>query len=329
MVNLIILFLLKYCLAVPKYSWEFKSFFNYQYPFDAILNIAYPSSIAYYYITIVPPKTNYSFYGRFLCENVYESSLTVYNSNGLINENFPSINTYNNNKYNKYIVDNTQNEINYVLQRFYVNLDYYTESDLIDNLFKVYNDNNIVPKINSDIRNFYSKMVYNPLETFISWIAPSSNHSYSDFYFPGEFNGLFPDQNHYYLISTPGIFQAFKIKGFFNPEKKFPFIDFTTVNQKKVSTDNGLPFYEFLNDKGYYEIYILSSEVDENIILNLAPKAKILKWNSDNTNRALIFRLIDYTNLGIANITQKLTPKETKDAMHGFYPEIEILNIKI
>ena len=88
-------------------------------------------------------------------------------------------------------------------------------------------------------------MVYNPLETFISWIAPSSNHSYSDFYFPGEFNGLFPDQNHYYLISTPGIFQAFKIKGFFNPEKKFPFIDFTTVNQKKVSTDNGYLFMNF------------------------------------------------------------------------------------
>ena len=35
-----------------------------------------------------------------------------------------------------------------------------------------------------------------------------------------------------------------------------------------------------------------------------------MKWNSDNTNRALIFRLIDYTNLGIANITQKLTPQE-------------------
>ncbi len=307
-----------------KNSWILKSNFNYNCPYNSYLNLAYPASIAYYYITIIPPNSNYSFIGKFLEENVYESSLTVYTSNGLLDNDFKSISTYYSKGLINYNVYNNNLGVLYMLQRFYVNLDYYSEEDLVDNLFNVYDNdiNSFLPILDDNKRNFYSEMLYMPLETLISWISPESENNYSGFYLPGKFTGLFPDSNHYYLISTPGKFKIFKISGYFKPENKFPYVDFITVNQNNVSTDNGLPFYEFLKKDNTYEIYVTSDNIDENIIYNIDPHANILKWRPFNDYKAVIFRIIDYSRFGISNSTGPLTPDETKKMMRKFYPKI-------
>ena len=73
-----------------KYSWVLKSNFNYNKPNQAILNIAYPASIAYYFVTIIPANSNYTFQGKFLNKDIYELSLTVYSSDGNINYDYQS-----------------------------------------------------------------------------------------------------------------------------------------------------------------------------------------------------------------------------------------------
>ena len=128
---IVILIFLLFCIVKSQdYSWVLISNFNYNNPHKAILNIAYPASIAFYYITIVPPENNYSFEGEFLKKDVYESSLTVYNSNGLTDPDFKSINTFNTNDKVIYNVNNEKVDLLYVLQRFYINLDIYDEDDI-------------------------------------------------------------------------------------------------------------------------------------------------------------------------------------------------------
>ena len=312
-----------------KYSWVLKSNFNYNKPNQAILNLAYPASIAYYFITIIPPASNYTFQGKFLDKDIYELSLTVYNSDGNVNYDYESINTYNTDNYVNYTVCNSHFDVLYVLQRFYINLDVYNENDMIDNLFDVYDNNNefYLTKLSKGKRDYYSEMLYKPIQTLISWVAPVSNKTFSEFYLPGIFTGLFPDTNHYYLSAIPGIFKLFKVTGYFLPEKKFPYVDFITVDQHTVSTDNGIPYYSFLKPDNTYEFYVATHDVDDNIILKLDPDAIILKWNNNNKNKVLIFRMIDYTSIGIANYSGPLSPKETKEIMYRFYPQIIPLDI--
>lgn len=312
-----------------KYSWILKSNFNYNKPNQAFLNLAYPASIAYYYITIVPPNSNFTFQGKFLNKDIYELSLTVYKSDGNINHDYKSINTYNTNSFVNYSVCNTNYDVLYVLQRFYINLDVYNENDMIDNLFDVYDNKNhfYLTKIDKAKRDYYSEMLYKPLQTLISWISPSANKTFSKFFLPGDFTGLFPDSNHYYLSSSPGIFNLFKVTGYFSPEIRFPYIDFITVDQNTVSTDNGIPFYKFLKADNTYNLYISTYDIDDEIIYKIDPEAMILKWNKNNHNKILIFRIIDYTDIGIANNTGPLSPKETKEIMYKFYPEITPIDI--
>lgn len=325
----ILTFLLFYIVKSQDYSWILISNFNYNKPHKAILNVAYPASIAFYYITVIPPGSNYSFEGEFLKKDVYESSLTVYNSNGLTDPDFNSINTFNTNDKVIYNVNNEKLDLLYILQRFYINLDIYDEDDMINNLFEVYDNKKekYLKTVTKEKRYYYSSMIYRPLQTFISWISPRSNSTFSQFYLPGVPTGLFPDTNHYYLRSTPGIFNLFKVTGYFVPEKRFPYIDFITTNQLNVSTDNGIPFYEFLKDDNTYEIYVSTHKVSDKDILKIDKNAKILRWRYDNDCKSLIFRLIDYTNYGLANATGPLTPNETRNLMNGFYPKIEIIDI--
>ncbi len=318
-----------YLVLASDFSWTLESNFNYKSPENAILNIAYPSSIAYYYITIIPPITNYSFIGKFLKKNVFESSLTVYNSNGLINNNYDSINNYNTKNYISYDIYNYNYEVKYVIQRYYVNLDIYSETDLITNLFKVYDSTNNIYlyPLEQSKRIFLSMTLSQPLETLISSITPVSNDTFSKFYLPGQFKGLFPDKNHYYLISSPGNFKLLKVYGYFYPDEKFPYIDFITINQNNISTDNGLPFYKFLNYNYYYEIYISTADISNDYIYSIDPTANIIKWLPENNNKGLIFRMINYNNYGIPNATGPLTPEETEEKMDGYYPKIEVLDI--
>ena len=311
------------------YCWILNANFNYLKPRESMLNLAYPASIAYYFITIVPPNSNYSFQGEFLKENIYELSLTVYDSDGIIDTDFQSVNTFNSKGYIDYNVLNNHFDVLYVLQRFYINLNIYDEDDMIDNLFQVYDNKNdfYLTFLTKEKRDYYSEMIYKPLQTLISWIAPNSNKTFSEFSLKGDFTGLFPDTNHYYLSCAPGLFVLFEVSGYFLPSNEFPYIDFITVNQKSVSTDNGIPFYEFLKKNNTYKIYVSTHDVQDKTIYNIDPNAIILKWDKDNHDKVLIFRIIDYTNIGIANATGPLTPQESKKMMKKFYPEIVPIEI--
>ena len=118
-------------------SWQINSYFDYRYPENSVLNVAYPSSIAYYYVSVIPPYSNYNLNGFFLDKNVFEVSLTVYFGNGFINYDYKPLNTYINKNRIDYNIT-TDNNFLYVIQRYYVNLDYYDSSDLINNLLNVY-----------------------------------------------------------------------------------------------------------------------------------------------------------------------------------------------
>tara|TARA_B100001248_G_scaffold209503_1_gene163638 strand:- start:96 stop:1109 length:1014 start_codon:yes stop_codon:yes gene_type:complete len=307
-------------------SWVLNSYFNYKEPNDSILNIAYPSAIAYYFITIIPPSSKYLFTGKFLEKQMYESSLTVYNQDGSLNNNFTSINTFNTLNVN-YSVDNNSSDFSFVFQRFYGNMDYYSKEDLIENLFQVINLNNnyVLTPLNSLKRDIISNTFYQPLEKIFSNLSPSKKISFTKFYLPKQsVNGLFPDKNHYYLISLINNNKVLKITGYFKPSKLTPYMDFITVNQDLIKTDNGLPFYQLSEN---YELYVVDPfltdyEIEE---LNIN-SSKVIKWDKNNTNPAIIFRLIDYSNKGITQIPGPLTPTQTENEMkYGFYPEIEII----
>ena len=123
------------------YSWIISSEFNYKHPRKSLLNIAYPSAIAYYYVTVVPANSEYIFYGEMPSINVFEISLAVYYDNGNINNNYEILNSYESNDFIFYTVNNDSNEILYVLQRFYVNMDYYNNEKIIQSLFNVFDNN--------------------------------------------------------------------------------------------------------------------------------------------------------------------------------------------
>ena len=83
------------------HSWILNTYFDKENPDNSILNVAFPSAIAYYYLTLVFPNNDYTFSGKFFENSNYESSLTVYTSDGNLNPDFISINNYNTNLNNK------------------------------------------------------------------------------------------------------------------------------------------------------------------------------------------------------------------------------------
>lgn len=309
-------------------SWILNSRFNYKYPNDSILNLAYPSAIAQYYVTIVPPYSNYLFIGQFLVDNVFESSLTVYNGNGSLNNNYPSINNYNTNSIN-ITIDNNSTNLLFVFQRFYVNMNYYDKNDLIDNLCQVIDLKNKInlPKLDKYKRDINSLLLDNPLQRIVTKFSPLSTHYCSKFYLPNQnVNGLFPDSNHYYLFSNLGRYDIIKISGLFIPSKITPYMDFITVDESTTQTNYGIPFYELPNQ---YQFYIISPYTSINDLekYNITNE-KIISWKKDNKLPAVIFRLTDYSKNGISNLTGPLNSYETKKYMnYGFYPEINIISI--
>lgn len=313
-------------------SWVLNSYFNYKEPENSILNIAYPSAIAYYFITIIPPSYKYLFTGKFLEKQMYESSLTVYNQDGSLNDNFCSLNTFNTIDVN-YLVDNNSSDFFFVFQRYYGNMDYYSKDDLIKNLFQVTNINNnhILNPLDNLKRDIISTTFYQPLEKIFSNLSPSKKKSFTKFYLPDQnLNGLFPDKNHYYLISLLNKYKVLKITGYFKASKLTPYMDFITINQDLIKTDDGLPFYQLSEN---YELYVVDPFLSDYEIDKLdINTSKIIKWSKNNTNPAVIFRLIDYSGIGITNTTGPLNPYQTKQTMESkagknFYPEISIYKI--
>ena len=83
-------------------------------------------------------------------------------------------------------------------------MEFYSKEDLIENLFQVINlkNNYALSPLNSLKRDIISTTFYQPLETIFSNLSPSKKISFTKFYLPKQsVNGLFPDKNHYYLVS--------------------------------------------------------------------------------------------------------------------------------
>lgn len=309
-------------------SWIINSIFNYTEPQKSILNLAYPSAIAYYYVTVIPSNSSYCIVGEFLDKHVFEISLTVYLENGDINKNYKPLSTYNyNEKFYNYNIKNNTRGLYYVIIRYYINLDIYTHDDIINNLPYVYDSTNNQPiiRISEKDREKYSVIFTKPYEKVITHISPvTDNNNFIEFYLPGSTDGLFADKNHIYLISTPGHHKLFQIKGHYKYSKSIPYIDFITVNQDNTKTDNGIPFYKFMKkDNEYNNIYIADNDIDDSYIYNLDKDALILRWNQCNTKRAIIFRMINYKDDDLIKNIGPLTPEQTKELMvNGFYPNI-------
>ena len=315
-----------YHVDYKNYSWVINSYFNYKHPSFSVMNIAYPSAIAYYYVTVIPPNNIYTFYGNFLKIGVFEISLTVYYDNGNINEDYIPLTSYNYNDNIDYTVNNNSNRPFYVIQRFYVNMDIYNENDLINSLLKVYDNSSlrILPTFPRVRRNLSSRIISYPYERIISNISHSIIGGFTKFFLPSNTNGLFIDKNHYYLISLPGRYKLLKITGNFNYSKEIPYIDFITVNQLTTATQNGLPFYKFEN-KGSYEVYVASSNLScEYLHRKIGTNKNIIYFDTNTILKAIIFRMINYSYKGIVKYAGPLTPEETERIMiNGFYPTIE------
>lgn len=306
------------------YSWVINSYFDYKTPNSSILNVAYPSAIAYYYITIIPPNSDINIFGSFLSKKVFEISLTFYNSNGDINTNYDTYNTYKNN--DTIINLNIENnELLYLIQRFYVNLDYYSTNDIVNNLFHVYDNNNskILPTCNLINRTINSIKITDLYRNIIKHNSSKTSRHFSKFFLPLS-SGLFACNNHLYIISTPGKYKCLKIHGKFKYSKDVPYCDFITVNQNTTATDNGIPFYKFISSNvrdDSYELFVVDEKYEK--LLDNKKNIPVLKWDSNNYYKGLIFRIINYNYDSNIQDLGPLTPDETKKVMiSGFYPEI-------
>jgi hypothetical protein len=209
-------------------------------------------------------------------------------------------------------------------------MDVYNNNNLVNNLFTVYdhNKNQVVPKLNNLLRNKLSNKITFPIQKLLSSIAEdASSPEFSPFYFPKSTSGLFPDGNHFYLVSLPGEHQLFKITGNYQSSLETPYIDFITVNQDSTATDNGIPFYDFVKDDQTYEIYVATHEIPLQEIKDKSQNENpiVLRYQENNNNRMLIFRIITYSKNGVSQFdsSQSLSPEETEQQMtSGLYPTI-------
>lgn len=209
-------------------------------------------------------------------------------------------------------------------------MDVYNNNNLVNNLFTVYdhNKNQVVPKLNTIPRNKLSNKITFPIQRLLSFIAEdASSLEFSPFYFPKSTSGLFPDGNHFYLVSLPGEHQLFKVTGTYQSSLETPYIDFITVNQDSTATDNGLPFYDFVKDDQTYEIYVATNEISLQEIKDksLNENPIVLRYQENNNNRMLIFRIITYSKTGVSQFdsSRTLSPEETEQQMtSGLYPTI-------
>lgn len=305
------------------FSWVINSYFNYEKPKNSILNVAYPSAIAYYYITIIPPFSDINIFGSFLDKQVFEISLTFYDSNGDINTDYDTFNTYKNDGIINLSVKNS--ELLYVIQRFYVNLDFYSTIDIINNLFHIYDNkqNKLLPACSLINRTKNSIKITDVYRNIIKHNSLKTSRNFSKFFLPISC-GLFACNNHLYIISTPGKYKCLKIQGKFKYSKDVPYCDFITVNQNTTETDNGIPFYKLIysdNLDGSYELYVAHDNFKQ--LIENKTNLPVITWKSNNYYKAVIFRIINYNYDSNIQSLGPLTPDETKSVMiSGFYPEI-------
>lgn len=306
--------------------WIAYAYFNYKIPDKNIMNTAYPSAIAYYFITIQPKNSCYEYSGTFLNGvHAYQSTLSVYNVNGTIDTDYK---VQNNRNMDKIYLNVKNNETKFIIMRYYCNLNNYYVEDYINNLPVVRDINTkfILPKADQNLRNNVSEKILYPY--FGEKLNQTIEPTFSEFFYSMDSISLFPDNSHFYLFARPGNGKLFKISGKFIQNNIYPYADFITVDGTGTETENGVPFYEFPFDSdNNYTIYVATPEISHDYIINYVgiDDIIILRWNSYE-NIGLIFRMATYSNVGIVNFNTTMTPSETKEKMvSGFYPIFEKL----
>lgn len=304
--------------------WIAYAYFNYNIPDKNIMNTAYPSAIAYYFITIQPKNSSYEYSGTFLSgAHVYQSTLTVYNIDG---ERDTDYKVESNKNKDKFLLNVKNDEIKFIIMRYYCNLNNYDVEDYINNLPVVKNleTRKILLKADQNLRNNISEKILSPY--FGQKMNQTIDSTFSEFFYSTDSIWLFPDDTHFYLFARPGDGKLFKVFGNFIQNDTYPYADFITVDGTGTKTENGIPFYDFSFDNNY-TIYVATPEISDDYIINYVgiDDIIILRWNSYE-NIGLIFRMITYSKDGIINFNKTMTPSETKEKMiSGFYPVFEKL----
>tara|TARA_Y100000389_G_scaffold124515_2_gene121885 strand:+ start:6115 stop:7062 length:948 start_codon:yes stop_codon:yes gene_type:complete len=306
--------------------WIAYAYFNYNTPNISVMNTAYPSAIAYYFITIQSNDSNYEYSGQFLNgSDVYQSTLTVYNVNGDVDKNYK---VKNNKDSNKFLLNVKNTDKKLVIMRYYCNLNKYDVGDYVDNLpiVKDLETKKILSKADQNLRNNISEDILSPY--FDNKMNQTIESTFSEFYYTNNSIRLFPDSTHFYLFARPGDGILFKISGSFIQNETYPYADFITIDGTGTKTENGIPFYDFpFDSNNNYTIYVAAPEISDDYIINYVgiDDIIILRWNSYE-NIGLIFRIATYSKVGISNFNKTMTPSETKEKMvSGFYPIFEKL----
>mmetsp|Transcript_6169 Transcript_6169/g.9191 ORF Transcript_6169/g.9191 Transcript_6169/m.9191 type:complete len:351 (+) Transcript_6169:1272-2324(+) len=301
-------------------SWIVLSEFDYADPSRDILNVAYPSAIASYFVTLVPKNSRYVFKGTFAFgTGVYQINLIAYDEQGDVDPNIAPL-------FDHETADGTEVHMDVeatdapklVLQRFYVDPDIFSDQDLENMLFNVTLKSKLVdfkvPPLSKPLRTVLSNLLEGVISRAIAARAPvvTTNASIA-FALPGDTSSLFPDISHVYLFAVIGPASLVTISGSFNITSTRPYFDFIVVNQNTTATDDALPFYEFIQSDGSYTISVASASYSGSV------SNATIRWKTDNQFPLVLMRIITY-DYNVVNYTGPLSPAQTQMLIPDIYP---------
>eukprot|EP00588_Corethron_pennatum_P014749 CAMPEP_0194275572 /NCGR_PEP_ID=MMETSP0169-20130528/8366_1 /TAXON_ID=218684 /ORGANISM="Corethron pennatum, Strain L29A3" /LENGTH=404 /DNA_ID=CAMNT_0039019059 /DNA_START=383 /DNA_END=1597 /DNA_ORIENTATION=- len=307
-----------------RFCWSLMCNYDYKRPKLTVFDVAYPSSVSTYYVTLVPADTPYLFKGSWPPVNLcFESSIEIYDLEGQLVDKHASINNYRDKP--RCLVHESK-EV-FVLLRFYVNR---KVQQMIpkDWIWSVSHGKEVLAPLAPSVRLALSRNLEKISENIFARINNFEDYDQTEFYSCMDDNaGLFPSKTHCYIAARPGkdvACRGMKISGVFStaqPEIKF--VDFIAIDSKIVRTEDGIPFNEF-EDSGRYEFYI----TDQDYVVQRPPGSSVihLKWtHAVGKYRAVIMRTITYSSQGLAANRRNMSPAETRSVMGFYYPVVEFL----
>jgi hypothetical protein len=292
---------------------------------EQILNIAFPSAIASYYITIQPENKNVIYDVKFNTEKdwVLSSNISVYNTRGdPVEPNDPANMDGRYTDGDNMLVDSTGGT-KIILMRFYVKRhelfekyrSYSIPESWLPTAAYVSNPNNIpIEKTLPKTRKRISELLQIPIQLLykISSFKKNNETDYGTGFFlgnqgiPSLLAGFFPDNSHEYIQAYPEKnVTVMKIEGLLPPNTcdtlcNTPYLDFMLCDISTSKTHDAIPFYELGELGENYVFYAANSNVIltdiQKLDKNCPDDAIILRWNPDIRlcNRAVLHRIIIY-----------------------------------